>query len=66
MGGLFFYPKAVQDRAVELGLRDYETIKRRFRGFMTAFLIFIIGGWNDVSNFRTAYGRALLLLEVKN
>ena len=66
MNGLFFYPKAVQNRAVELGLRDCDTIKRRFRGFMTAFLIFIIGGWNDVSNFGTAHGRGLLLLEVKN
>ena len=35
--GLFFYPRSVQERAVELGLSDEETIRRRFKRFMTIF-----------------------------
>ena len=50
-----------------------ETIAKKFKPFMTAFylvmlaaLLLIIGAWNHVSDFKTAYGQALLFLEVMN
>jgi len=71
--GLFFYPKPVQERAVALGLTTTDTMRRRQRVFMTEFylvmliaLVLIIGLWNRVSDFRTAYLMSLLFLEVMN
>ena len=71
--GLYFYPKPVQDRAIELGLTTRETMDRRRTIFMTEFyivmlaaLVLIIGAWNRVSDYRTAYLLALLFLEVMN
>ncbi len=71
--GLYFYPKAVQDRAIEIGLTDRETMNRKRKGFMTLFfavmlaaLVSIIAFWNRVRDFRTAYLQALLFLEVMN
>ena len=71
--GLYFYPKAVQDRAIEIGLTDRETMNRKRKGFMTLFfavmltaLVSIIALWNRVRDFRTAYLQALLFLEVMN
>ena len=71
--GLYFYPKTVQQRAVEIGLTTQETIKRKRKVFMTEFyivmltaLVLIIGLWNQVSDFKTAYFQALLFLEVMN
>ena len=68
-----FYPKAVQERAIELGISDRATIDRRFKCFMTAFyivmlaaLVLIIGAWNGVTGFGEAYLQALLFLEVMN
>ena len=73
VNGLFFYPKSVQERAVELGLSDRGTIARRFKIFMAMFyivmaaaLVLIIGLWNGVSGFWAAYLQALLFLEVMN
>lgn len=73
VNGLFFYPKNVQERAIELGLTDRATIDRRFKRFMTIFyvgmaaaLIGIIGIWNRVDDFKTAYWQALLFLEAMN
>lgn len=73
VNGLFFYPKAVQERAFEIGLTDRETMHQRRRRFMTLFyvvmltaLVLIIAVWNRVSDFRTAYLQALLFLEVMN
>ncbi len=73
MNALFFYPKAVQDRAVELGLSDRDTIRRRASRVrkvlyivLTAALLLIIGLWNHISDFAAAYGQALLFLEVMN
>ena len=73
VNGLYFYPKAVQDRAIELGISDHATIDRRFKCFMTAFyivmlaaLVLIIGVWNKVTCFGEAYWQALLFLEVMN
>jgi hypothetical protein len=73
VNGLFFYPKAVQERVFEIGLTDRETMYQRRRRFMTLFyvvmltaLVLIIAVWNRVSDFRTAYLQALLFLEVMN
>ena len=71
--GLFYYPGLVQERAIEIGLTDWETMNRKRKVFMTEFyivmliaLVLIIGLWNRVSDFRTAYLQALLFLEVMN
>ena len=71
--GLYFYPKSVQDRAIEIGLSTRETINRKRKVFMTEFhivmlltLVLIIGFWNNISDFKTAYMYALLFLEVMN
>lgn len=73
INGLYFYPKAVQERAYEIGLTDRETVKQKRKRFMTAFyivmltaLVLIIAVWNLVSDFKTAYFQALLFLEVIN
>ncbi len=71
--GLYFYPKAVQDRAIEIGLTTRETMNGKRKNFMTEFylvmlvtLVLIIGLWNHISDFKTAYLYALLFLEVMN
>ena len=71
--GLFYYPEPVQERAFEIGLTDPETVNHKRKVFMTEFyvvmliaLVLIIGLWNHVSDFRTAYLQALLFLEVMN
>ena len=73
LNGLYFYPKAVQERAYEIGLTDRETVKQKRTRFMTAFyivmltaLVLIITVWNRVTDFKTAYLQALLFLEVMN
>jgi hypothetical protein len=73
INGLYFYPKAVQDRAIEIGLTTRETMNRKRKIFMTEFylvmlvtLVLIIGLWNHISDFKTAYLYALLFLEVMN
>lgn len=71
--GLYFYPKAVQDRAIETGLTTKEVMRRKQKIFMTEFymvmlaaLVLIIGVLHKVSDFKTAYLLALLFLEVMN
>lgn len=73
INSIYFYPKSVQERAVELGLTTQETIKRKRKRFMIPFflimfatLILIIGLWNRASDFRQAYLQSLLFLEVMN
>jgi hypothetical protein len=73
INGLYFYPKAVQNRAIEIGLSTRETMNRKRKIFMTEFyivmlttLVLIIGLWNHISDFKTAYLYALLFLEVMN
>ena len=70
---IYFYPKPVQERVVAIGLTDWATIRRKRWCFMIPFLLIlltalllIIGLWNGVSNFKTAYWQALLFLEVMN
>lgn len=73
INGLYFYPKAVQERAYEIGLTDRETLKKQRKRFMTLFyivmlsaLVLIIAVWNRVIDFKNAYLHALLFLEVMN
>lgn len=39
--GLYFYPKTVQDRAIETGLTTKEAMRRKQKIFMTEFYIAI-------------------------
>ncbi|WP_242994406.1 hypothetical protein [Butyrivibrio fibrisolvens] len=71
--GLYFYPKAVQESAIDIGLITKETMQKKRKVFMTEFyivmltaLVLIIGLWNRVSDFKAAYLQALLFLEVMN
>ena len=71
--GLYFYPKAVQDRAIEIGLTTKEAMRHKRKVFMTEFyvvmaaaLILIVGLWNGIQDFKTAYWQSLLFLEVMN
>ncbi len=71
--GLYFYPKPVQERAIAIGLTDRETMDRKRKQFMIPFvlimlaaLLLIIGVWNGVRDYKTAYLQALLFLEVMN
>ena len=73
INGIYFYPKPVQERAIELGMTDKDTVKKKKKRFMAVFyivmlaaLILIIGLWNGASDFKTAYFQALLFLEVMN
>ena len=73
LNGLYFYPKAVQEKVYELGLTDRQTVQRKRKIFMTIFfivmlavLLLIIGLWNGVMDFFDAYLQALLFLEVMN
>jgi hypothetical protein len=73
VGGLFFYPKPVQQRVLELGLTDEAIIRKRKTWFFTVLVVGIaalpilfIGLWNRVTDFRTAYVQALFLLEIMN
>ncbi|MGX8704995.1 MAG: hypothetical protein ACSW8J_00295 [bacterium] len=73
LNGLYFYPKPVQERVYQLGLTDRETVARKRKHFMIAFfpvmlvaLLLIIGVWNGIRTFWSAYLQALLFLEVMN
>ena len=73
LNGLFFYPKPVRERVYALGLVDRETVARKRKRFMIPFflvmgtaLILIVGLWNGVRAFRSAYLQSLLFLEVMN
>lgn len=73
VNGLFFYPRPVQEQAYAIGLADRTAMGKRRKRFMAAFylvmlgaLLLIIGGWNGVRDFKTAYWQVLLFLEVMN
>lgn len=73
INALYFYPKPVQEKAFSLGLADEKTVKRKRLLFMIPFLLIllcalllIIGLWNGVRDFWTAYWQSLLFLEVMN
>ncbi|MCM1192340.1 MAG: hypothetical protein NC389_07905 [Acetatifactor muris] len=71
--GIFFYPKPIQRRAFETGLATEREAKRRKRIFFTVLVLGIvilpvvfIGCWSGISDFRTAFIRAVIFLEVMN
>lgn len=73
VNGLYFYPQPVQERAYEIGLADRKDISTKRKCFMIPFclvmlvlLVLIVGYWNRVDNFLTAYLQSLLFLEVMN
>ena len=73
VNGVYFYPKEIQQRVIELGRTDQKIIARKRKICMIALfvvlpvaMLLIIGWWNGVSDFRTAYLQALLFLEVMN
>lgn len=73
INGIYFYPKSVQERAIELGLTDRDAIKQKRKRFMILFyvvmlvaLLLMIGVWNRVTSFREAYLQSVLFLEVMN
>lgn len=73
VNGLYFYPKPVQERAFSIGLADRKITAQKRNRFMALFylvmlgaLLLIIGVWNGVREFQTAYLQALLFLEVMN
>ena len=73
VNGLYFYPKPVQERAIAIGLTTQDAVSRKRRRFMVLFylvmlsaLLLIIGFWNKVTNYKTAYLQSLLFLEVMN
>lgn len=73
INGLYFYPKPVQEKAIEIGLTTQDTVNRKRKRFMVLFyvvmlaaLLLIIGLWNRACDFKTAYLQSLLFLEVMN
>lgn len=73
INGLFFYPKAVKEKAFELGLSDPKTVAEKRKRFMPVFvivmlaaLLLIVGVWNRPAGFREVYVQCLLFLEVMN
>ena len=73
LNALYFYPKACQEKAYELGLAARESVKRKRIRFLLPFflvqllaLLGIIGLWNGIRTFWPAYWQALLFLEVMN
>lgn len=73
INGLYFYPKPVQERAIGIGLTTQDAVDRKRRRFMVLFyfvmlaaLLLIIGFWNKVTDYKTAYLQSLLFFEVMN
>ncbi len=67
--GMFYYPKPVQERAVQLGLTDKKTIRRRAIVFMSLLMLALLilpllftGVWSRITDFKAAYARILILL----
>lgn len=71
--GLFFYPASVQERVIAMGKANRAQIERRRKAFkltislvVAVSLFLMIGAWNGVRDFKTAYLQTLLSLEVMN
>ena len=70
---LYFYPKEYIEEAEKRGIADKAATMERGKRFMIPFCIviflapvFIIAFWNHVTDFKTAYIQAYLLLLVMN
>lgn len=73
INGLYFYPKAFQECAISRGLVDRATVQKKRRNCMIALYVLLlvapvlmIGVWNRVTDFWTAYRQGVLFLEVMN
>ena len=70
---LYFYPKEFIEEAQTRGIADKDATMEKGKRFMIPFCIFIfvilipiIAVWNHVTDFKTAYLQAYLLLVVMN
>lgn len=70
---LYFYPKEYIDEAQKRGLADKDAVMKKGKRFMTVFclvmlvvLVLIISVWNRVTDFKTAYIQACIILVVVN
>ena len=70
---LYFYPKEYIEEAQRRGIADKDAVMERGKRFMIPFCIvifmapiLIIAFWNHVTDFKTAYIQAYLLLVVMN
>lgn len=73
MNVLYFYPKEYIEEAAKRGLADKDATMQRGKRFMVPFLliilvvlVLILGAWNRVADFKTAYGQAYLFLIAMN
>ena len=73
INGLYFYPKAFQECAISRGVVDRATVQKKRRNCMIALYVLLlvapvlmIGVWNRVTDFWTAYRQGVLFLEVMN
>lgn len=70
---LYFYPKEFLEEAQRRGLADRDAVMKQGKKFMipycvylAAVLVLILGLWNRVTVFRTAYFQACLFLVAVN
>lgn len=70
---LYFYPKEYIDEAQKRGLADKNAVMKKGKRFMAVFclvmlvvLVLIISVWNRVTDFKTAYIQACIILVVVN
>lgn len=70
---LYFYPEEYIEEAQKRGIADKDTVMKKGKRFMVPFciiifvvLVMIISVWNHVTDFKTAYIQAALLLVVVN
>ena len=70
---LYFYPTEFIEEAQKRGIADKDAVMKKGKRFMIPFCIFIflvlvsiIAFWNGVTDFKTAYIQAYILLVVMN
>ena len=70
---LYFYPREFIEEAQKRGIADKDAVMKKGKRFMIPFCIFIflvlvsiIAFWNGVTDFKTAYIQAYILLVVMN
>lgn len=70
---LYFYPKEYIDEAQKRGLADKNAVMKKGKRFMAVFclvmlvvLVLIISVWNRVTDFKTAYIQACIILVIVN
>ncbi|RRC91892.1 hypothetical protein EII25_05510 [Erysipelotrichaceae bacterium OH741_COT-311] len=70
---VYFYPKSVIDKVVAFGYTDYKTVQRNKIIFYSSFivlmfgsLIFIVGSWNEIHEFKEAFIQLNIFLQSWN